>query len=132
MPPAQITRELARRADALLVAETFDPVHHDSVAYNFPCKLADYTAAGLPIIVWAPPYSSAARWARENTDAATLIDNDDPAVARGAIDRLAGDPALRVRMAEAAARASRQQFDLGRARERLYGAIAASYDAHRS
>ncbi|HPA19190.1 MAG TPA: hypothetical protein PLU30_15695 [Verrucomicrobiae bacterium] len=130
VPSDGIVAALRDRADALLVAETFEPGHHDSIAYNFPSKLADYSAAGLPIIVWAPPYSSAARWARENREAAMLIDSEDPAAARRAVDALAADADVRRRMADAA-RAASAQFDLHPARERLYGAIADSARGHR-
>lgn len=128
--PDRIPAALRQCADAALVAETFEPGHHDSVAYNFPSKLADYALAGLPVIVWGPPYSSAARWARENPDAAILIDGEDAAAARDAVDRLAAEPTLRDWMAEAAVRAAREQFDPARARERLYGAIANSAVNH--
>ena len=36
-------------------------VERDDVFTLFPSKLADYTAVGLPLIVWGPAYSSAVR-----------------------------------------------------------------------
>lgn len=130
-PPGEIVSVLRAHADALLVAETFDPLHHDSVAYNFPSKLSDYCAAGLPIIVWAPPYSTAARWARENPEAAILIDNEDLGPVRVAVGRLVSAPVIRQRMAVAVAAAAPGQFDPRAARGRLYDTIADSVATRR-
>lgn len=126
--PKGVAGLLRECADALLVAETFDPAHHAGVAYNFPCKVADYAAVGLPIIIWAPPYSSAARWARENPHATVSVTSEDLAAATHAARRLAVDPGLRQRMGEAVGCAAKAQFDPAAARERLYRAIAASVE----
>ena len=53
-------------ADFLFVPMSFDRQDRANMELSFPSKLADYTAAGLPLLICGPPYCSATRWAKEN------------------------------------------------------------------
>ncbi len=61
-------------ATAVLFAPlAFDAASRDNMIASFPSKLAEYTATGVPILVFAPAETSAARWARDH-DAAIVVD----------------------------------------------------------
>jgi hypothetical protein len=63
--------------------------HRDNTRLNFPSKLADYTAIGLPILICGPEYSSAIRWARENHPVAEVVTDQTRESLKKAIDPLA-------------------------------------------
>ncbi|HET6370269.1 MAG TPA: methyltransferase domain-containing protein, partial [Nitrospiria bacterium] len=86
----------------------FAECHGPNMKLSFPSKLADYTATGLPILIWAPPYSSAVRWARENEGAAEVVDNQNPAALEKAVKRLTGNGDHQTRLGKTA-------LDMGRA-----------------
>jgi glycosyltransferase involved in cell wall biosynthesis len=56
----------------------------------FPTKLAEYLAAGRPIIVHAPSYATAASYVREH-DCGVVVDRPDVEALVEAIDQLLGD-----------------------------------------
>jgi len=91
--------QLRREADVLVLTMNFNQPR--AAHLSFPSKLADYTATGLPVLLRAPPYSSAARWAKENA-AAELVDTPDMGTLRAAIARLE-DASARQALGEAAA-----------------------------
>jgi glycosyltransferase involved in cell wall biosynthesis len=106
----QLTRQLATCADALFLPMSFRPEDRAAMEVCFPSKLTDYTAAGLPIVIWGPEYSAAARWAADNPDAALCVCDPDPAVFAAAVRRLAGDIDLRRRLATGAVAVGNRQF----------------------
>ena len=67
---------------------SFDPIDRDNMRLCFPSKLTEYTAAGLPLLVYAPIYSSAARWVEENQLSAELVTEENPEKLDCAIDKL--------------------------------------------
>jgi hypothetical protein len=81
------------------------------MSVSFPSKLADYTAAGVPILIHAPSCSSAVRWAEMHRPVAAVVDVDDPAVLGEAIDALRADPARRRQLAERARQVGDACFD---------------------
>jgi hypothetical protein len=85
--------------------------------------LADYTAIGLPVLVWGRDYSSAARWATENPGAAILITAPEPALVCEAVLRVMTDSRYALRLAAAAIEAGNRYFELAAAREIFLKAI---------
>ena len=83
----------------------------------FPSKLTDYTAAGLPILIWGPEYSAAARWAAENPGVALCVTDPDPTRLTAAVRQLASDPALRRNLATRAAEVGERDFSFSTALE---------------
>ncbi|HET6370204.1 MAG TPA: glycosyltransferase, partial [Nitrospiria bacterium] len=61
IPSNQLIVTLRNEVDALFLPMSFAECHGPNMKLSFPSKLADYTATGLPILIWAPPYSSAVR-----------------------------------------------------------------------
>jgi hypothetical protein len=82
---------LRREADVLVVPMSFHPDDRSNIEVAFPSKLADYTATGLPILIWGPPYSSAARWAVENDGVAALVQEASDDALLGTLRRLLDD-----------------------------------------
>lgn len=110
-----------RDADILFVPMAFDAASRDNMMVSFPSKLAEYTAVGVPILVHAPHYSSAARWAAMS-DAAAVVDADDPAALGTAVHTLKMDGARRRRLADRA-RAAGASFDLASGRATFEDAL---------
>jgi glycosyltransferase involved in cell wall biosynthesis len=100
LPSAELLRRLRDEADCLVVTSSFDPREGAAVSTLFPSKVADYSAAGLPLLAWAPLHASIARFVRENAGAAELVTEPDAAAVGPIMDRLASSPEHRRRLAE--------------------------------
>lgn len=72
----------------------------------FPSKLADYTAVGLPLLIYGPPFCSAVAWARENPGVSEVSATD----LSETLNRLANDPAWRFNLGKRALEVGRQYF----------------------
>lgn len=102
----EFARLLRERVDLLFAPMSFAPEDADDMKLSFPSKLTDYTACGLPILIYSPEYSSAVQRAKANQGVAYVAtDNSDPAL-RAAVRALQFDPALRLELAKKA-------FELG-------------------
>ena len=66
---------------------------------SFPSKIADYAAAGLPLIVVAPEYSSIVQWGRKHQPIGEIVVSEDAASLMEVIDRLASSQQQRLRLA---------------------------------
>jgi hypothetical protein len=74
----------------------------------FPSKLADYTAVGLPLLIYGPPYCSAIAWARENAGVAEIAESE---VDLGhSVALLANNPDKRIALGKRALAAGREYF----------------------
>jgi glycosyltransferase involved in cell wall biosynthesis len=116
LPPAELAETLGRTADALIVPMSFAPAERHTVSTAFPSKLADYTAIGLPILIWGPTYSSAVRWADHFRGAAEVVTTRDPRHLAAALVRLAADRRYRFALAARAVEVGEQCFSLDRGR----------------
>jgi hypothetical protein len=125
VPFHQMIRDLREIADVLFVPMTFADADRDNQSVSFPSKLADYTATGLPLLIYGPGYSSVVRWARSFEDAAEIVDREGAAALRTAITRLAEDRSRRATLAERAVTIGRRCFDAEGARSALATALAA-------
>lgn len=128
-PAAELGDRVGSTAHALFLPASFEPRERLDVATLFPSKLADYTAIGLPVLVWGPESSSAARWVRDNPGAAELVSQPDPDAARAALLRIHSDPAHAAALARAGIEAGNRCFELEQAQEILHSVLA---DRHRS
>lgn len=123
VPFDQMIRELRARADVLFVPMPFDEVDRDNLIVSFPSKLADYTAAGLPLLIYGPPYSSVVRWARTVDGVAAVVDDQGSEALRRQIELLRPDQERRQRLAERATEAGATWFDATTVREVLYASL---------
>ncbi len=104
VPPNEIGGVLRREADVLFVPMSFDPIHRLNMEMAFPSKLADYTATGLPLFIFGPPYCSAVRWAQENPGVAAVVSDIDEESMRQVVGRLVTEASYRQQLAHEASR----------------------------
>ena len=94
---------------------SFDASDRVNMQMAFPSKLADYTATGLPLLIYGPTYCSAVVWARENPGVAEVV--EDKADLNNAINRLANNPSHRIALGKRALAAGREYFTHARAQQ---------------
>jgi hypothetical protein len=126
VPYRQMIGGLRDTADVLFVPMTFEAADRDNMVVSFPSKLADYTAAALPLLIYAPPYSSAARWARAH-DAAEIVEERGRGPLQQALADLRSDPARRDRLAGRAREVGDRCFDAAAARQTFYTALGTGH-----
>jgi glycosyltransferase involved in cell wall biosynthesis len=112
-----------RAADVLFAPMTFDAAARDNMAVSFPSKLADYTASGVPIVIHAPAYASAVRWAARHAPVAEVVDRDDASALRDAIGQLRRDRDRRQLLADRAREIGAEYFSLAAGRARFEDAL---------
>jgi len=113
---------LRTEADALFVPMSFDAADRVNMEMAFPSKLADYTATGLPLLIYGPSYCSAVAWARENTDVAETAETE--AQLSNAIQRLANDASHRIRLGNRALEVGRKYFSHDRVQQVFLQALS--------
>lgn len=94
----------------------------------FPSKLADYTATGLPLLIYGPPYCSAVRWAQDNAGVAEVVAVEDQALLGVAIKRLARAN-TRVTLGKRAIEVGRTFFSHGAAQRTFHSALGCVEDS---
>ena len=82
VPQADLARIL-QSADILFLPYSFSETVRYAVESAFPSKTADYLAAGKPILVFGPAYSSLVRYASEQGFAEIVHEFNAEALARG-------------------------------------------------
>jgi glycosyltransferase involved in cell wall biosynthesis len=112
LPFEQLRKELSR-ADAFLTIMSFQPADRTFVETSFTTKWLDYAPCSKPIFVWAPAYSSAARFARE-TGAGVAVDNPEPQAIVSAIQTGASNSKRWRETGDAAARVAANELNAGR------------------
>jgi glycosyltransferase involved in cell wall biosynthesis len=118
---SQLLTRLREEAHALFVPMSFDECDRGNMQMAFPSKLADYTATGLPLLIYGPSYCSAVVWARDNQGVAEVVENK--ADLNNAINRLANDPSHRLALGKRALDAGREYFTHNRAQQLFIRAI---------
>jgi glycosyltransferase involved in cell wall biosynthesis len=98
---------LRREADVLLTPIDFSPEVALNVFLNFPSKLADYTAVGLPLLIVGPEQSGAVRWAKENAPVAEVVVREDREDIVKALERLRSPEHRQMLAREALAKGNR-------------------------
>ena len=99
---------LRERADALFVPMSFSAADRPNMELSFPSKLTDYTAVGVPLLIYGPEYCSAVRWARENAGVADVV-TEQTGLAP-ALSQLVGDAGHRLSLARAALEVGEKYF----------------------
>lgn len=108
LPWPELMNRLRDEADALFVPMSFDVAERSNMEMSFPSKLVDYTAVGVPLLIYGPPYCSAVGWAKENRGVAELAGDENEL--GEAVRRLANDPARRVELGKIALQIGQQYF----------------------
>ena len=105
---AELMQRFRDEVDVLFVPMSFDDADRSNMEMSFPSKLTDYTAVGLPLLIYGPEYCSAVRWAKENAGVAEVAETEDKLVQ--AVQRLANDPARRVQLGRQSLQTGRKYF----------------------
>lgn len=116
LPQADTIRMLAERCDVLYCPYSFENPREDVARLSFPSKLTSYFAAGRPVLVHAPDFSSPARYAREH-EAGYVCGSLDPDRVIATLQTIAADGALFERLARNGQAALRRDFTLERMRQ---------------
>jgi glycosyltransferase involved in cell wall biosynthesis len=114
----ELLTRLREEADALFVPMSFDANDRDNMEMAFPSKLADYTATGVPLLIYGPSYCSAVAWARENPGVAEVVENE-PDLAN-TIACLANNPEHRISLGRRALDTGREYFTHERVQQRFH------------
>ena len=85
---AEMIECFRNEADILFVPMSFDDAISDNMKAGFPSKLADYTAAGLPLLIYGPSYCSAVCWGKENAGIGEVVDRLDRHLLESAVVKL--------------------------------------------
>ena len=120
---SDLLARLRNEADALFVPMSFDPSDRTNMEMAFPSKLADYSAVGLPLLIYGPTYCSAVAWARDNPGVAETIDSE--AQLSNAVQRLANDPAHRIALGKHALDVGRKYFTHDHVKQVFYQSLSA-------
>jgi glycosyltransferase involved in cell wall biosynthesis len=109
LAPSELIVRLRNEADVLFVPMSFSESDRSNMEMAFPSKLADYTATGLPLLVYGPSYCSAVRWAHENAGVAEVVAVEDQGLLAAAVGRLAS-PKARIALGQRALQVGRRFF----------------------
>jgi glycosyltransferase involved in cell wall biosynthesis len=120
--PELMTRMRAD-ADVLYVPMSFAEPDRNNMKINFPSKLTDYSAVGVPLLIHGPVYSSAVRWARDNEGVAEVVTDADCNGLDAAISRLSERPAHRMALGAAALEVGARYFSYEVARDAFLAAL---------
>lgn len=91
----KLIERLREQADALFVPMSFSKADRMNMEMSFPSKLTDYTAVGLPLLIYGPNYCSAVRWSDENPGTSEMVRVEDEDVLATAVQRLASSATYR-------------------------------------
>lgn len=103
-------------ADLLFLPFSFSESARYAVERAFPSKTADYLAAGRPILVFGPRYSSLVRYAEEQGFAEVVDSFDEDVLARG-IQRIFSDSARRSQLCKRSLAVFEQKHNIVRQRK---------------
>lgn len=124
LPSGDLLRRLSADFDVLFVPMSFDAEGHaENMRLSFPSKIADYSATGLPLLICAPEYSSAVRWARDYAPVAEIVTSETDNELRTALSRLRSS-AHRRSLGNRAFEVGAQLFSYEKAEATLYGALS--------
>jgi glycosyltransferase involved in cell wall biosynthesis len=102
--------DVLAEADVAFLPLSFEPNMRHVVETSFPSKIAEYLAAGVPILVHAPSYSTVARYCREY-GCGLVVDEPNETSLREAVVRLATNPVLRQELSTRALNIAREKHD---------------------
>ncbi|ANV84732.1 hypothetical protein AWQ21_10295 [Picosynechococcus sp. PCC 7003] len=88
IPSDQFIERIRQEAEVLFLPMSFEQKDKVNMQVSFPSKLTDYTATGLPILIYGPFYCSAVRWAKENPGVAEVVEIEDSQLLLNSLKKL--------------------------------------------
>ncbi|HEU4836374.1 MAG TPA: hypothetical protein VFS90_18235, partial [Pyrinomonadaceae bacterium] len=119
----ELLKRLREEADGLFVPMSFAASDRANMEMAFPSKLADYTATGVPLLIYGPSYCSAVAWARENAGVAEVVEAESELAT--AVAQLANNPDHRLALGKRALDIGRQYFTHARVQQIFYQFLSA-------
>lgn len=117
----ELLTSLREEAHALFVPMSFAASDRANMEMAFPSKLADYTATGVPLLIYGPSYCSAVAWARANPGVAEVVEAKPDLSA--AVERLAINPDHRIALGRRALDTGRAYFSHARVQQRFHQSL---------
>ena len=121
--------ELRATADALFVPMSFSADDRANAEISFPSKLTDYTAIGLPLLIYGPEYCSAVRWAKANEGVAEVVTAERGEELAVSLERLKSNPLRRLELAKRSLSAGNRYFSHEAAFRVFSGALESASSA---
>lgn len=118
VPQSELPKVLSS-ADILFLPYSFLESSREAVETAFPSKTADYLAAGKPILVFGPRYSSLVRYASEQ-GFAEIVDEFSPAALARSIQKIVSSPIYRERLAARALEVFSANHDMRCQQQKFY------------
>ncbi len=112
-------QEALSGADILFLPYSFVETSREAVETAFPSKIADYLAAGKPILVFGPRYSSLVRYASEHGFAEIVDEFSSAALARG-IQNIVFSPGYKEKLGARALEVFSANHDIRCQQQKLY------------
>jgi hypothetical protein len=119
----EMIHRFRNEADLLILPMSFASEDITNMKISFQCKLTDYTASGVPILICGPSYCSAVRWARENPGVATVVETEDSTELENELIYLCSHSSLRWQLGAKALEAGNAYFSSESASEIFYSAL---------
>src|SRR5215213_6094059 len=119
---SDLLKRLRADADTLFVPMSFAACDRANMEMAFPSKLADYTATGVPLLIYGPSYCSAVAWARANPGVAEVVESE-PDLAT-AVAKLANNPDHRLSLGKRALDTGREYFTHARVQQIFYQSLS--------
>ena len=89
-------------ADVLFVPMSFEASDRNNMQLSFPSKLTDYTASGVPLLIYGPSHCSAVRWANDHRGAAATVTSEGEAGLSAVLQQMDSNAAYRMELARTA------------------------------
>jgi glycosyltransferase involved in cell wall biosynthesis len=118
VPQSELVSVLSS-ADILLLPYSFLEGSRDAVETAFPSKTADYLAAGKPILVFGPKYSSLVRYAAEQ-GFAEIVDEFSQVALANSIRKIAFSPLYREHLTARALEVFSANHDISHQQQKFY------------
>ncbi|HEU5131074.1 MAG TPA: hypothetical protein VFT26_03185, partial [Pyrinomonadaceae bacterium] len=122
LPATKLLKRLRAETHALFVPMSFAASDRANMEMAFPSKLADYTATGIPLVIYGPSYCSAVAWARENPGVAEVAETELDL--SNAITKLANNPDHRIALGKHALATGRDYFTHARIQQIFYQSLS--------
>jgi glycosyltransferase involved in cell wall biosynthesis len=116
--PAEEVPAVQQGADVLFLPLAFDSPYPEIVRTSAPAKMAEYLAAGRPILAHAPADSFVSSYFRRH-GCGVVVDRSDPAELADALGRIIDDAELRTRTCASAWERALEDFHPDQARRAL-------------
>ena len=109
--PAGAMPRIQTEADVLFLPLAFESPYPEVIRTSSPAKMAEYLASGRPILVHAPADSFVA-WYFRRHECGLVVDQNDPELLAGELERLLADPELQARLGRNARARAEVDFDV--------------------